>query len=237
MTQDIMRDLFQLQELEVKLTKMTDSLKEALVLQQIDTVRTDLNKLAKVHSALTNKIQENKKQLKIVEDQLTLVNEEVKGVSDKLYQSQETISFKELSGLQKRLEELNFKADELEVRVIEGMETIESLTGQLEKAEAVKAKLERKEEQYKREWEFQKASLEMDIQILTEEINGLRSQLPQDDLANYDRLKKSKGHRPIATVSHGVCQGCRVELPKGLSKNDPKNPPKCQNCGRYLLWP
>jgi predicted nucleic acid-binding Zn-ribbon protein len=66
----------------------------------------------------------------------------------------------------------------------------------------------------------------------------LRSQIPAQILAHYDRLV-ARGKRGVAVVRNQVCSGCHMKLPIGtintlMQGTDIR---LCDSCGRYLYLP
>lgn len=69
------------------------------------------------------------------------------------------------------------------------------------------------------------------------EIQALRAEveLMPVVLGHYERLV-SRGKKAVAFVRHGVCSGCRMQLPSGLYAKLLRDDDACvcENCARYL---
>lgn len=70
------------------------------------------------------------------------------------------------------------------------------------------------------------------------QIAELRSKIPAQILAHYDRLAV-RGKKGVAVVRNQVCTGCHMRLPIGtintlMQGNDIQ---VCDSCGRYLYLP
>lgn len=66
--------------------------------------------------------------------------------------------------------------------------------------------------------------------------NAEASQIPEEDLARYNRLFRSNRGIAVVRVDRGVCQGCAVRLPVGeLTRLRNSDGPIPCSCGRALL--
>ncbi len=66
--------------------------------------------------------------------------------------------------------------------------------------------------------------------------NADASEIPEDDLARYDRLFRSNRGVAVVRVERGVCQGCAVRLPVGeLTRLRNADGPIPCSCGRALI--
>jgi len=68
------------------------------------------------------------------------------------------------------------------------------------------------------------------------EAEALRREVPAPILGHYDRLV-TRGKKAVAYVRHGVCTGCRMQLPSGLYAKLLRDDDVCvcDNCARYLV--
>ena len=70
------------------------------------------------------------------------------------------------------------------------------------------------------------------------EIQELRTQVPSQILAHYDRLR-IRGKKGVALVRNKSCTGCHMQQPIGiitvLMRNEDIQ--LCDSCGRYLFLP
>ncbi len=69
-----------------------------------------------------------------------------------------------------------------------------------------------------------------------ERVKQIRKEVPESLLAHFDRLMK-RNRRAVAVVTHGVCGGCHMRLPSGVSasllgNNDVQ---LCETCSSFIL--
>jgi predicted nucleic acid-binding Zn-ribbon protein len=75
------------------------------------------------------------------------------------------------------------------------------------------------------------------LQELQTERERLRVQVPVRELALYDELRRTKGGRPLAPMSDGVCQVCHVSVPRNkvtIAAGGQDAVATCEGCGRIL---
>jgi predicted nucleic acid-binding Zn-ribbon protein len=67
------------------------------------------------------------------------------------------------------------------------------------------------------------------------QINQLRGQIPAPVLQYFDRLR-ARGKKGVASVRHGVCGQCHMQIAVGLLAELHRNDSLhcCENCGSYL---
>lgn len=148
--------------------------------------------------------------------------------------SGQIVDARELSSLERELEHYRAQRDTLEEQVLEAMETLEGLS------EAVTS-LSRRSERLREEWETDRPALLRQQEDLTntlarvqEERKAAEDSLDPRSLDLYRRLRASAGHA-VSTVSNGVCEWCRVQVPpKDVQHARAGALVTCTNCSRIL---
>ncbi|MFC1904037.1 zinc ribbon domain-containing protein [Chloroflexota bacterium] len=144
---------------------------------------------------------------------------------------------KELTSLQHEVELLKAKRDQMENKVLEIMDQVESaeasvatLSGELRKLEA--------------EWHNQQKQLSAGVEVLKSRLTETKhkrqllvAEVNPQAVEVYDKLRKNKG-QAVAKVEQGICRGCRISLPSGdLQQVRGGNLVQCSSCGRILYLP
>lgn len=82
------------------------------------------------------------------------------------------------------------------------------------------------------------ANLNQHLASLTEGRVAIAAVVPADLLLRYERLRRSKGDRVIASVEHSACGGCHMKLPAHivLACRAEQELTSCPNCGRILFY-
>lgn len=80
--------------------------------------------------------------------------------------------------------------------------------------------------------------LRVDLQALKERREALRGAIAPQVLHLYDDLWRSKQGAPLATISDGHCEVCRVNIPREKARIVESYEPRvvtCDGCGRILI--
>ncbi len=166
------------------------------------------------------------------------MEEKVAHVDTQLYGGHVT-SPKEAQALQADLESLKRRRLQLEDQVLELMEQIEPLDDGLSANDAMLAALATE----KTELEAALAAGEAEIDGELEQVQGARAdlvaQVPDELLAEYERLRPAMGGVAVAKLAGATCQGCHLTLAPAEVDEIRRRPADaivhCPDCGRLLV--
>lgn len=174
-----------------------------------------------------------------IEDEVALIEAKVVEVDNTLYRSGTITSPREAQAYADELESLGRRQRRLEDDVIELMEQIEPIDGELgslgEERDSLGGRMEATRVA------LAEAEREVDSEIAT--VDGERatasSGIDAARLAEYEQLRKQLGGIAVARLSGGTCGGCNLTLSaverdrfKSLSPDDAAY---CEECGRLLV--
>jgi predicted nucleic acid-binding Zn-ribbon protein len=181
-------------------------------------------------------IHDRKQRSKKAEDQSSIIEQKIKREENKLYSG--TVSnLKEMMGIKSEIDDLKKQVDRMDTEILEQMETLDGLKGK--ESSLLKIIEERKAEIGRLESEI--TQLESDIRSsvsnLEGEVSNVRGRISEDVLVLYDRLRKEKDGRVVATVKGGACSVCNMTLPfeKVEKMNDREQYYRCEFCRRIIV--
>jgi uncharacterized protein len=154
----------------------------------------------------------------------------------KLYQGQNR-SPRELSGIQREVDNLKKARRATEDRLLDVMDLLEHSQAELEAQEKALATVTA-------EWETGQADLkvrETELEARLAERKQARAKVaatvPPSTLATYERLRRDRGGRGIARIERNACQGCRITLPTSIVAHARlgRELVTCPSCGRILV--
>lgn len=231
-----MASLYRLQELELELTRLQEQRKIDPVVQEVTKLTNALKKYSQLEVAVNKRIREKKLAVRQSEERLAGFQSEATEVEHKLYSGAVT-NPKELSGLETRLATVRGEVSATEDQALKNMEAVDHAQAQLEQVKAMATQLQQHLQTAEQnladrvaEWDF----LEEDYK---DEIKEVRADMDPALLSMYERRHSTTNGRPVAKVSHGVCGGCRTELPTSQRQTLGREIISCQRCGRLLYWP
>jgi predicted nucleic acid-binding Zn-ribbon protein len=173
-----------------------------------------------------------------LEDEIGRIEAKRVQVDQQLYGGGVT-SPKEAQALQADLDSLKRRQDHLEEQVLELMEQIEPLDGELASANQSLTAIAAEREEVRAA--LAAAEAEIDAELAT--VDGARSALaaavPEALLGEYERLRPQYGGVAVARLAHDTCQGCFLTLAAAeleqIRKAPADVPQHCPDCGRLLV--
>ena len=144
---------------------------------------------------------------------------------------------KELSSLQREVDLLKARRDQIENGALEIMDQVELVEARVAEAGSELKKLET-------EWGNQQQQLAAEVEALKSKIAEISQkrqaaaiEIDAQVLEVYDKLRKQKS-QAVAKVEQGICRGCRISLPfSDLQQVRSRNLVQCSSCGRILYQP
>ncbi|HEY5640149.1 MAG TPA: hypothetical protein VIW01_08865 [Dehalococcoidia bacterium] len=184
---------------------------------------------------------ENVRRLKSTQSDLEFEADEVRAkvaqVETKLYGGEVTDS-RELSDLDADLKSLKNNLQTREDALLTSIE-------QTEEGEALAARIQSILTDVEARWTAGQAHLLSEKSDLEPEIERLRaireersSVADRAALSLYDALRERRDGSAVATVERGMCQGCRITLPRNIIQKarDPGAIVQCVSCERILVF-
>lgn len=227
--------LYQLQALDSEIDKTNHHLAE------LATKMGESEALKQAKTALS----ETDKTLRQAQTQVQDLTLEVKSLSDKiaaeekkLYQGK-AMSAKEAANMQGEIASLKRRHSQREENLLEAMVAVEE-------AEIATAQAQQNLAAIQSAWQLEQEQVRLVHSTLTTTLAELRAQRPtilkavdEDDLEEYDDLRRRKSGRAVAMVKEGICQGCgmgasssKVQLARAGTDLI-----YCGGCGRILYVP
>ena len=163
--------------------------------------------------------------------------DEKRGSTEKKLYGGSVSNPKELSSLEKEIEHLKSQQGQLDGRVLELYEQVETLRGN---ATSAKAALDDKEKQARAALAKEAADkkrFEAEIAELQPKRDEMAASVTDKHLlSRYDAIRKKTGSTGIAKIIDHQCEGCHVHVTNFTVRNifDDKGIEYCENCGRIL---
>jgi hypothetical protein len=146
---------------------------------------------------------------------------------------------KEYQAIIKEMEESKKEISGKEDRMLELMQTIETLGKEMVDLEkeltGKKAKIDEEQQRFL----SADAVLQGELQELDARQQKIRDKMPADLIKRSDFLIARQAGIAVAPVQNGVCQICRMHLPpqKFIEVQRDENLQQCPHCHRFIYWP
>lgn len=199
--------------------------------QRIDETRAELEELEE--TLRTQQSRQRKLEL-----DLAGVEEEKQEKSDRAYGG--TVSDpKQLSALEKKIEELTRNAERHEDMILELLEEIDETEAAVEEQRETLEALEAEHERVVDNYEQVTTKARNEIEQLQERREELAAEIDAKLLEEYEQLRERHDGVAVAVLEDHTCSVCNVAVPRAreplLERGD--NIVKCENCRRILVLP
>ncbi|MGI6217309.1 MAG: zinc ribbon domain-containing protein [Coriobacteriales bacterium] len=226
--------LVKLQDIDLeklRLKKKLEDMPQAATLEKIE------NKIEEV-TGKSRQISAMRSSCEVEMQKLADEDENLIGRADELQGNVEATSdfraidrySKELEGIAKRRNKVEFEHDKL----VERANKISSVEEQV--ADAM-SKLEAQKEKYQKQIDEIKEEVESGIEKLDAEYDDMKSKVSQGVLEKYEHIRDAKNGIAVGVLQGSHCSVCRVEFPEGKLMQLHSGPTitTCPQCHRILI--
>ncbi len=228
--------LWELQEIDLLIESIRSQIEQAPEISGVAATGEQLFELENDFTQSEESLKTERKKMKQLELKVQKIVEDRKELSDDMYGGKIS-NVKELGQMQRKMELLAEEKNKLEDEILNMMESVEAGEAHLEQVKkdlkVSKMDLAGKEEQLNQELKRLKEE--------QERLEGFRQKLVEKiEKKYYDRYRnladKNRG-KALASVSEGICSGCRVFISSAQRGHlyNPNAMVYCENCGRLLV--
>jgi uncharacterized protein len=158
---------------------------------------------------------------------------------DKRMYSGEVSSSKDLQAMATEIEHLKARVSGLEDSALEALEEREPLDAAVKALEERAAGMVELGKRLQAAIAEAESSIDAELATETAQRSAAAADVPDDLLAEYERLRGRLGGIGVAKLEHGTCMGCRMKLPATELDRVKHQPPDalvhCDQCGRILV--
>lgn len=228
--------LFNYQETRRRLLAVEDKIAGLESALNMGMLRERLQKIRKEMASCQEAISFLQKEVKKYEDEGGDLAEHRRQAEAALYGGRVS-SPKELSQLERKINEYKRKEAENEERLLLDLLDLEKNQDKLVELEESRNKLGRKLAKVKKSFLIEQDQLVAEAKEIQEEIRGFEAVLPTDLQERFARMTGKMGLTVIVEVREGICGGCHQVVSPALLERLKKEGPEvitCENCGRLL---
>lgn len=227
--------LYELQELDLQIDELTETLAELEAQLADDSVVAEAKRRVAVLEGHAEQIAANRRsidraiedlQARLARTQERMYSGSIKSVKEmEAAEEERTNTERDIAANEDRLLEVMVRADEVDDTLAKGRQVVKRLEEQ--RSVAIAALTARAEET--------RASLD----DLTPRRDSTWDAISAPVLHRYESLRSSRGGTAIATVERGMCSGCRMTLSTSEQQRirSATEPMLCSSCHRILYLP
>lgn len=223
--------LYRLQQADKQIDEIE---RELLALEGVLPGQEELESARKAYEESRSRKREADRKLKDAELELASLESEKKRVEEKLYGGKVT-NAKELSQLEKDLDQLVKRREKLDERVLMGMEAVEKSDRELSGTESAFRGVEARAEGTRRALAERQERLRRQLEDLKARRQQLAESLESPLLEQYRGLRERKGGVAVVKLQKNSCGGCFMLVPESsIQKVRVLELETCSSCGRIL---
>jgi len=185
------------------------------------------------HQRQAHQLRDHQLRQRELEGEIATVTETITKDERRLYGPHVTDT-KMAAAVEREIVHARQQRSEREDLLLVEMEEVDRLTG-----EEVSLRETVRQSQTKRasdvtDWSQQLQQVEAQVEQLRADRTQKAATVPGPALAQYERLRKSKGGRAVSELQGNVCSACRVTLSTTTVQRARVSMQFCDNCGRVL---
>ena len=164
------------------------------------------------------------------------IQEKLQEEETKLY-SGAIKNLRELEAIGKEAEALKEQSQAVDERLLEDMESIESLQSKILSLEEELGDAQKQRQVDQVELTEEMSQIGDRVKVLESQRKSMASTIQKTDLHRYEQLRSAKGGQAIAKVERGLCRGCLMALPTHQLQRarSGRETVLCSSCGRILF--
>ena len=227
-------DLFALQGTDIALDSAVARLEEAKSQTGETEELTSARRWLDSATDFLSKLKSAQSDLEFEADE---VRAKVSAVEAKLYGGEITDS-RELSDFSADLDSLKNNLSTREDAFLAGLQRTEDSEAAMAQIQAALVDIEARWKAAQAHLQAQKADLEPEIERLRSLRDEQSAATDRAWLSLYDVLRDRRDGAAVATVERGMCQGCRITLPRNIIQKarNPAELVQCVSCERILVF-
>ncbi len=229
---DVVRQLYELQELDLHVVGLEKSLAELVAKladkSLLNAARAKLERLEKRLDGLSA-------ERRSVERTVSEVMDSLSALEKRLYGGGITNAQQMAAAEEERTFTIS-RQGEVEDQLLEFMVAIDDLEPLVDAAKQALSRLEEARPAQEVEWREASACLRDELAVMALEREEVLPLVAANLLPMYESLRKTKGGRAVARVERNLCAGCRLSLPTGdvQKARASLGTVLCSSCGRIL---
>ncbi|MDH3249578.1 MAG: hypothetical protein OEQ47_11480 [Acidimicrobiia bacterium] len=227
-------DLLDLQDVDLEIDRLLDQRQNLPELERYKGANAARIEAEQHAAALAAELKLMNLDLDKGEGELELTEIKLSETETRLYSG--GMNARETENMRLEVQQLKGRKERMEESVLELLDGRESLEARLEEANGAVESTKTAEQEL--ESAIGQAWKEIDLQVGRFEArkSGIVEGIPEELLARYEKLRRTKEGVAVGRLEHGQCGGCHLAL-STTEQNEAKesDPPLCVHCRRILV--
>jgi len=144
---------------------------------------------------------------------------------------------KELSALERKIQELDRRKDKLEEDIIMLLDDVETFQEQVDQKQADVETMSSRLSEVRQHFEQRSAELSKNLQDLAQRRCELRAQINSTLLGDYEHTRQHSANVAVAVVEHRACSACHTAVASSVigELKQATRVVRCESCRRILV--
>lgn len=234
--EEALERLLELQETDTRIRRLDHKLENLEEQQRLEDAHEKAGKIEERQAERRVELDELEAKQRKIEGEIDLLTQRKDAEHARMY-SGDISNPKELQSLRAEIDSTEKRIEQQEEQLLEVMERVDELESELDRLETAETQLsvdideltDARDEGAKG---FLAEKAELEVQR-----EKIRDDIPAGLLERYDAKAADHAGMAAAQLEHGMCTGCRIELPMVDRQELFEGPPlgECPNCGRLLV--
>ena len=227
-------DLLDLQDVDLEIDRLLDQRQNLPELEQYKAANAERVEAEKQADALAAELKQTNLDLDKAEGELELTEIKLSETETRLYSG--GMNARETENMRLEVQQLKDRKGRMEESVLELLDSREALEARHSEAqtavETTKAAEQRLESTIGAAWK----EIDLAVGRFEQRKSGIVEGIPEDLLARYEKLRRTKEGVAVGRLEHGQCGGCHLAL-STTEQNEAResDPPLCVHCRRILV--
>lgn len=200
-----------MQALDLKLDQLSHRRRTLPEVSELESVAAEHNRLSDAEVVAQTTVTDLEREQKRADTDVEQVRER-KARDQKRLDSGQVSSPKELESLQREVESLNRRQSDLEDAELEVMERLERAQREVESLGDQREKAATRVRELQEARDTKWSEIDREAEEARAQRSELASQLPEDLLTLYEKIRSSQGGIGAAALRRRVCEGCQMQL-------------------------
>jgi predicted nucleic acid-binding Zn-ribbon protein len=230
----VLSDLLDLQEVDLEIDRLLDRRAGLPELETYRSLHEQRVAAEKELAELESRLRTLELELDKAEGELDIVEEKHREAETRLYAG--GMSARETEHKRLEVRSLKGQIEALEERVLGLLDEKEQLDAQVGEARRRVAELLEQEREVEAAIAEEWRRIDAEVARREERKAEIVRQIPEDLLALYERLRRSKEGVAVGRLEDGQCGGCHLHLSRAEQLEAAESdPPRCVHCRRILV--
>ncbi len=227
-------DLLDLQDVDLEIDRLLDQRQNLPELEQYKAANAERVEAEKQAGALAGELKQTNLDLDKAEGELELTEIKLSETETRLYSG--GMNARETENMRLEVQQLKDRRGKMEETVLELLDAREALEARVSEAASTVESTRAAEQELESAIGVAWKEIDLTVGRCEQRKSGIVEGVPEELLARYEKLRRTKEGVAVGRLENGQCGGCHLAL-STTEQNEARetDPPLCVHCRRILV--